>query len=166
MTFSEPFRDGNRAHCAPGSVIGLCRRLSGPRIINTFVSLVWFDALSNTRCLAQFQTMLHNPLHNVTVATRSGHTVETYRQFKADIDHLFAQFLPDNSSRTKRDSVAIPLDHCACSPFMRSTAAPLCVLAIYAFYRRAFATRAKNGRAADFERFERWHRLLIFEGPF
>ena len=110
--------------------------------------------------------MLHNPLHNVTVATRSGHTVETYRQFKADIDHLFAQFLPDNSSRTKRDSVAIPLDHCACSPFMRSTAAPLCVLAIYAFYRRAFATRAKNGRAADFERFERWHRLLIFEGPF
>ena len=125
MTFSEPFRDGNRAHCAPGSVIGLCRRLSGPRIINTFVSLVWFDALSNTRCLAQFQTMLHNPLHNVTVATRSGHTVETYRQFKADIDHLFAQFLPDNSSRTKRDSVAIPLDHCACSPFMRFTAAHL-----------------------------------------
>ena len=125
MTFSEPFRDGNRAHCAPGSVIGLCRRLSGPRIINTFVSLVWFDALSNTRCLVLFQTMLHNPLHNVTVATRSGHTVETYRQFKADIDHLFAQFLPDNSSRTKRDSVAIPLDHCACSPFMRSTAAHL-----------------------------------------
>ena len=103
--------------------------------------------------------MLHNPLHNVTVATRSGHTVETYRQFKADIDHLFAQLLPDNSSRTKRDSVAILLD-------LKTT---LCVLVTHVFYRRAFATRAKNGRAADFERserFERWRRLPIFEGPF
>jgi hypothetical protein len=40
------------------------------------------------------------------------------------------------------------------------------VLATYAFYRRAFAKRAKNGRAADFERFERVAPTPDFEGPF
>jgi hypothetical protein len=60
--------------------------------------------------LVLFQTMFHNALQNVTGATRSGRTVETHRQFKADIDHLFAQLLLDNSSRTKRDSIPVPPD--------------------------------------------------------
>jgi hypothetical protein len=60
--------------------------------------------------LVLFQTMFHNELHDVMAATHSGRTIETCRQFKADIDHLFAQILLDNSPRTKRDSVPISLD--------------------------------------------------------
>jgi hypothetical protein len=79
--------------------------------------------------------MFHNALQNVTAAMRSGRTVETHRQFKADIDHLFAQLLLDNSSRTKRDSVPIP-------PDLKTRWRASCVLAAHIFYRRAFEARA------------------------
>jgi hypothetical protein len=50
------------------------------------------------------------PIASIDVPRLQDSTAETYRQFKADIDHLFTQLLLDNSSRTKRDSVLISSD--------------------------------------------------------
>jgi hypothetical protein len=50
------------------------------------------------------------PLASTDVPSIKDFNTETYRQFRADIDHLFTQLLLDNSSRAKRDSVPISSD--------------------------------------------------------
>jgi hypothetical protein len=50
------------------------------------------------------------PIASIEVPRLQDSNTETYRQFKADIDHLFTQLLLDNSSRTKREAIPIPPD--------------------------------------------------------
>jgi hypothetical protein len=50
------------------------------------------------------------PIASIEVPRLQDSNTETYRQFKADIDHLFTQLLLDNSSRTKREATRIPPD--------------------------------------------------------
>jgi hypothetical protein len=88
------------------------------------------------------------PIASLDVPRMKDFGDQTYRQFKADIDHLFTQLLLDNSSRTKRDSVLI-------SPDLKTR------IRAYAFRLRELIERAED--LDDAKRQVLLHRLSEFE---